>query len=137
VPVENLVVVVTLASLLVYFWTCMRVATARARNKIVAPAVTGHPEFERAYRVQINTLEWLPLYLPSLWLFAYYLSATVAAAVGLLWILGRILYALSYVKDPTQRALGFGLQALATAVLFIGSLGKAVVLLAMHGSPSA
>jgi glutathione S-transferase len=48
VPVENLVVVVTLASLLFYFWTCARVASARARNKILAPAVTGHPEFERA-----------------------------------------------------------------------------------------
>jgi len=131
--VDNLVVVVTLASLLFYFWTSMRVATARARNKIVAPAVTGHPEFERAYRVQMNTLEWLPLYLPSLWLFTYYWSATIAAALGLLWILGRILYALDYAKDPTRRARGFGVQALATAVLLFGSLGKAVALLTMHG----
>jgi len=131
--IENLVVVVTLVSLLLYFWTSTQVASARARNKIVAPAVTGHPEFERAYRVQMNTLEWLPLYLPSLWLFAYYWSPIIAAALGLLWILGRVLYALSYVKDPTRRALGFSLQALATALLLFGSLGKAVALLAMHG----
>src|SRR5882757_10973715 len=132
--IENLVVVVTLVSLLLYFWTSTQVASARARNKIVAPSVTGHPEFERAYRVQMNTLEWLPLYLPSLWLFAYYWSPIIAAALGLLWILGRVLYALSYVKDPTRRALGFSLQALATAVLLFGSLGKAVALLAMHGT---
>jgi len=131
--IENLVVVVTLVSLLLYFWTSTQVASARARNKIVAPSVTGHPEFERAYRVQMNTLEWLPLYLPSLWLFAYYWSPIIAAALGLLWILGRVLYALSYVKDPTRRALGFSLQALATALLLFGSLGKAVALLAMHG----
>jgi len=130
---DNLVIVVTLASLLVYLWTSMRVATARGRHKIIAPAVTGHPEFERAYRVQMNTLEWLPLYLPSLWLFAYYWNATVAAAIGLVWIVGRILYALSYVKDPNRRALGFSLQALATAVLLFGALGKAVTLIAMHG----
>lgn len=132
-PVDNLVVVVTFISLLLYFWTSMRVANARARHEIIAPAVTGHPEFERAYRVQMNTLEWLPLYLPSLWLFAYYWSAAVAAAFGGLWILGRVIYALAYVKDPARRALGFGLQALAVAVLLFGALGKAVVLLGLRG----
>ena len=131
---ENTVVLVTLLSMLLYFWTCMRVAGARARHKIVAPAVTGHPGFERAYRVQLNTLEWMPLYLPSLWLFAYYWGGNVAAIVGLVWIVGRILYALSYVKDPSRRAAGFGLQALATAVLFFGALGKVVMLMVTHGA---
>src|SRR6266436_5906423 len=121
---DNLVVVVTLASLLFYFWTSMRVATARARNKIIAPAVTGHPEFERAYRVQMNTLEWLPLFLPSLWLFAFYWNDGVAIAVGAVWIVGRIMYAISYVKDPSGRATGFAIQSLATAVLLFGTLGK-------------
>ena len=131
---ENTVVLVTLLSMLLYFWTCMRVAGARARHNIVAPAVTGHPGFERAYRVQLNTLEWMPLYLPSLWLFAYYWGGNVAAIVGLVWIVGRILYALSYVKDPSRRAAGFGLQALATAVLFFGALGKVVMLMVTHGA---
>ncbi len=131
--VDNLVVIVTLAALLVYFWTSIQVGGARVKHKIVAPAVTGHPEFERAYRVQMNTLEWLPLFLPSLWLFAYYWSGPIAAAIGVVWIVGRLLYAITYVKDPTKRGPGFGLQALATGVLLLGSLGKAVALLLMHG----
>ncbi|WP_165191624.1 MAPEG family protein [Caulobacter soli] len=129
----NAVILVTLLSLAMYLWTSMRVATARARHNIVAPAVTGHPEFERAYRVQINTLEWLPLYLPSLWIFAYYWNGAVAAAAGLVWILGRFLYALAYVKDPKARAAGFGVQTLATAVLFFGAVGKAVEQIIVHG----
>ena len=131
--VDNLVVVVTLVALLVYFWMSTRVARARARTKIAAPAITGHPEFERHYRVQVNTLEWLPIFLPSMWLFAYYWSGPIAAAIGVVWIAGRILYAVSYVQDPTKRGPGFGLQALATAVLLFGSLGKAVALLVMPG----
>ena len=38
------------------------------------PAISGNPDFERVFRVQMNTLEWLPIFLPSLWLFAIYIS---------------------------------------------------------------
>ena len=123
--VDNLVVVITFLALLTYLWTGFRVGGARVKHGVAAPAVTGHPEFERAYRVQMNTLEWLPLFLPSLWLFAYYWNGQIAAAVGAVWILARILYAVSYVKDPTKRGPGFGLQALATGILLFGALGKA------------
>ena len=131
--VDNLVAVVTLAALLVYFWIAFRVGGFRVKHKIIAPAVAGHPEFERAYRVQLNTLEWLPLFLPSLWLFAYYWSGPIAAAIGVVWIIGRILYAISYVQDPTKRGPGFMMQGISTGVLLLGSLGKAVALLVMHG----
>ncbi len=130
--VDNLVVIVTLLAMLTYFWTCFRVGGLRAKHHVVAPAVTGNPEFERAYRVQLNTLEWLPLFLPSLWLFAYYWDPRVAAGIGLVWILGRILYGLSYVRDPTKRGPGFGIQALCTAILLFGALGKAIWLAATH-----
>jgi uncharacterized membrane protein YecN with MAPEG domain len=130
---DNLVVIVTLLALLTYFWTSIRVARARRRHEVWPPAVTGPPEFERAYRVQMNTLEWLPLFLPSLWLFAWYWNGPLAAAIGLVWILARIQYAIGYVKDPASRRPGFGIQALATAVLLFGALAKAIFLAVTGG----
>ncbi len=131
--VDNLVVIVTFLALLVYLWTGARVAAARQKHGVSAPAITGHPEFERAYRVQLNTLEWLPLFLPSLWLFAYYWDARIAAAIGVIWVLARIFYGVSYVKDPAKRGPGFGLQALATGVLLFGALGRALWLTVSQG----
>jgi uncharacterized membrane protein YecN with MAPEG domain len=131
--ISNLVVIVTLAALLLYFWMGLRVASARSKFGVSAPAVSGHPEFERTYRVQMNTLEWLPIFLPSLWLFAYYWDARIAAVIGVVWIAGRLLYAVTYVKDPDKRGPGFGLQALSAGVLLFGALGKAVWLLATGG----
>jgi uncharacterized MAPEG superfamily protein len=131
--VDNLVVIVTLAALLVYFWTGLRVGQARTKFGVAAPAISGAPEFERAWRVQMNTLEWLPLFLPSLWLFAWYWDPKIAAAVGVLWIICRVMYAIIYVQDPAKRGPWFGGQALSTAVLLFGSLGKAIYLLATGG----
>lgn len=118
------VAIVTLLSLLVYFWMGLRVAGARQKTGISAPAMTGDPHLERNIRVQANTLEWLPIFLPSLWLFALYWNDRIAAVAGLVWIVGRILYALGYVADPAKRELGFGVQSLACAVLLFGALGK-------------
>ena len=132
---DNLVVIVTFLALLTYFWTSIRVAQARHKYGVTAPAVTGAPEFERTYRVQVNTLEWLPLFLPSLWLFAWYWNGKLAAAIGVVWILARIYYAITYVKDPAKRGPGFGLQSLATAILLFGALGKAIYL-AVTGAPA-
>lgn len=125
-PAYNLVVIVTLLALLLYFYMGLRVGAARGKHGVVAPAVTGSPEFERAYRVQMNTLEWLALFLPSLWLFAAYWNQILAAALGLVWIGGRVLYMTSYTQDPAKRGPGFGIQALATMILLLGALGKAV-----------
>jgi glutathione S-transferase len=128
------VTIVTLLSLLVYVWMMMRVGGARRRSGISAPKMTGHDDLERNIRVHINTLEWLPIYLPSLWLFALYWNDMVAAGLGVLWIIGRILYALGYVKDPSKRELGFMIQALATAVLLFGALGRAIWVLVAVGA---
>ncbi|MFZ4607759.1 MAG: MAPEG family protein [Caulobacter sp.] len=122
------VAIVTLLALLVYFWMGMGVAGARRKSGIAAPAMTGDPLLERAVRVQANTLEWLPIFLPSLWLFHVFWTpqdpaGLIAAGLGL------ILYALGYVKDPGKRELGFLIQTLAAAVLLFGALGKAVMIL--------
>ena len=131
--INNWVAIVTLIALLTYFWTSTLVARARTKYGVPAPAIIGAPEFERAYRVQLNTLEWLPLFLPSMWLFAFYLSGAIAAAIGVVWILARIYYAISYVKDPAKRGPGFGLQALATGILLFGALGRAIYVAVVGG----
>ena len=93
----------------------------------MAPAVSGHPDFDRAFRIQANTLEWLPLFLVSLWLFALaWNDDKIAAAIGVVWIVGRALYMTGYSKQADKRGPGFGIQALATGVLLFGALGKIV-----------
>lgn len=112
---------VTVLTLLFYFVVTANSGRNRARHHIAAPAVTGHEEYERAYRVQINTLEHMAFFLPSMWLFAWSVSAAWAALIGLVWIAGRILYAIAYYRDPTKRAPGMMITFLAQTALFIGA----------------
>lgn len=129
-----LVAIITLLSLLVYVWMILRIPGARRRTGIDAPAMTGDPELERHIRVQANTVEWLVIYLPALWLFAIYWNDLVAAALGVIWMIGRIVYALGYAADPKKREVGFIIQALATAVLVFGALGRAIWVYAVIGA---
>ena len=108
---------ITCLAVAVYFSTSILVSRARAAYGIKAPAITGNPDFERVFRVQMNTLEWMPMFLPSLWLFAIYVSDPIAAAIGLVWIVGRILYIVSYSQAANKRGPGFGIQASATVAL--------------------
>ena len=120
------VALVTIAAILVYFWMGLNVGRARGKTGIAAPAMTGDPYLERTVRVQANTLEWLPIFLVGLWLFALYWNDLVAASLGVVWIVGRILYALGYMREAGKRELGFMIQALAAAVLLFGALGRIV-----------
>jgi glutathione S-transferase len=130
---HSLVAIVSLLALILYFVMSVRVARARSTFKIEAPATSGHPEFERTFRVHANTLEWLPLFLVSLWLFAIYWNDRVAAAIGVVWIIGRILYMTGYSKAAASRGAGFSIQALATAVLLFGALGKVIWVAVTNG----
>ena len=123
---------VTLLSLLFYFYTTTRVSKARVEFGVEVPAISGNPDFERVFRVQMNTLEWLPIFLPSLWLFAIYVSDWIAAAIGLVWIAGRIVYLVGYAQAAAKRGPGFGIQALAAGVLLLGALA-AIVWRIVHG----
>ena len=118
--------IITCLAIGFYFFTSIKVARARAAFGVKAPAIIGNPDFERVFRVQMNTLEWMPIFLPSLWLFAIYLSDPIAAAVGIVWIVGRILYLVGYSEAAAKRGRGFGIQALACGVLWIGALGAIV-----------
>jgi glutathione S-transferase len=76
--------------------------------------------------VQMNTLELLAIFLPSLWAFALFVSPTWAAGLGVVFIVGRLLYFLGYVKSADKRSLGFGLSMFPTLFLLIGGLVGAV-----------
>lgn len=129
-----LVAIVSLLALLLYFWMSLQVAGARRASGIQAPAMTGDPVLERTIRAHYNTLEWLPLFLVPLWIFAIYWSDTIAAAVGLVWIVGRFIYQRGYVAAPGNRSTGFLIQALAVAVLLFGGLGRLIYVVAVvHG----
>jgi uncharacterized membrane protein YecN with MAPEG domain len=84
--------------------------------------------------VQANTLEWLPIYLVSLWLFALYWGDLWAFPLAVVWMVGRLLYSRGYMADPGKRETGFAIQALACAVLLFGALGKALWVLATVGA---
>ena len=109
-------------ALLVYFALTALVGRARAKHGIKAPATTGHPEFERWFRVQQNTLEQMVVFLPALMLFGTFVHSKIGAAIGLAWIVGRVLYARAYVRDPETRGPGMMITLMATAALLIGAI---------------
>lgn len=119
---------VTSLALLVYLWNFAACGQARAKHKIKAPAVTGHPDFERKLRVQQNMIEQLIAFIPALWVFSLTLSSTFAALLGLLFVVGRVLYSQAYYRDPEKRGIGFMLSALPTLVLIVGGFVGSVLL---------
>jgi len=124
---------VSLLAILVYFWMGTQVPRARVKCGIAAPSMTGDPLLERTIRAHYNTLEWLPIFLVSMWLFAIYWNELVAAALGAVWCVARIVYALAYYQAADKRGPGFLVQALTTAVLLFGALGKIIYGLATGG----
>lgn len=121
-----LVSVVLGLALLQYLYFGFVVGAARGKYKIAAPAVTGHKYFERAYRVQQNTLEQLVIFIPALMLFASYVHGLTAAGMGVVFIIGRFLYFVAYMKDPASRGPGFIISYMATVLLLLGGMGGAL-----------
>ena len=119
---HNYTAAVTLLALLLYLGLIGNAGRARSKYGVKAPAVTGNEHFERAYRVQMNTLEQMALFLPALWLCAAYVSERGAAVGGLVWVAGRVVYALAYTKDPASRGPGAMITLLASAGLWLGAL---------------
>jgi len=124
--VEYVAIVTTLALLQVFVFA-FQVGTQRVRHGVKAPATTGPAEFERAFRVHQNTVEQLIIFLPSLWIFATYWRADIAAGLGVVFIVGRQVYRAAYLKDPAGRSAGFGIGATAMMILLIGGLVGAVM----------
>lgn len=118
----HLAALVTLLAVILYFWTGWQVALARGKFGVRAPATTGNPDFERVFRVQMNTLEWMAIFLPSLWLAALYVSDRGAALVGVVWLIGRLMYMQGYSAAADKRHRGFMVQAIAAGILWLSAL---------------
>ncbi len=123
----DLIYLVIGLALFEYFIFGALTGQARGKYGVEAPAVTGHPEFERRLRVQQNTLEQLMIFIPSLLIFGYYWSEGVAAGLGALFIVGRLVYYRGYVADPGKRGTGFAIGFLAQVILLFGSIAGAVM----------
>jgi glutathione S-transferase len=129
-PLVHLVIALALVE---FFLFAVAVARARARYNILAPATTGNEVFERYFRVQMNTLEQLIIFVPSVLLFARYVNVYVAAALGVVFLIGRAVYFQGYVKAPQARHIGFVLSAVPNLALLIGAIIGAIVTLSARG----
>ena len=125
----NYIEVVAVLAIFQFIFFSALVSRARTRHGVAAPAVVGHALFERAYRVQMNTLELLVAFLPALFLAGKYWSPPVVAAIGVVYMVGRLLYWRAYVQDPKSRGLGFGLSVLPVFSLLVAALAGPV----LHG----
>lgn len=121
--------IVTALAVLQFIVFAFKVGGARGRYGIAAPATTGNAVFERYFRVQQNTLELLIAFLPGIYLFSRYWNPLIAAALGLVYLIGREIYSAAYIKDPAKRSAGYSLSFLPVVVLITGSLIGAVRML--------
>lgn len=113
-------VLATFSALIAYVWFLLKVGRARQQFGVEAPKTTGNADFERIFRVQQNTVEQLVLFLPSLWLFGFYVSDAIAGLLGLGWTASRVLYASEYYADAKKRGPGAALTFLIGIVLLVG-----------------
>jgi glutathione S-transferase len=113
--------VVTILAILLYSYMSVRVGQMRGKHNITAPSTSGHPEFERAFRIHYNTLEALAVFITLLWLATIYFHTLpwLPALVGLLWVIGRVIYMTGYTADPAKRGTGFGISMLCQFVLLV------------------
>lgn len=121
------VAIVIVLALVQYFVFGMLVGKARGTYEVHAPAISGHPVFERYYRVHQNTLEMIVMFIPSIVLFSYLVRPDIAAAIGAVYLVGRVIYLRAYVADPAKRGLGFMVSMLPVLVLLLGSGVAAVI----------
>ena len=120
---------VILLALVVYLGTLVNCARMRARHRIMAPATAGHPDYDRAFAIQRNTLEQLVVFVPAVWLFSALVNPLAGAVLGAIWIAARVLYAVSYARAPEKRGPGYIIGFVALVVLVIGALVQALVAL--------
>lgn len=123
----NLVAFVTALALIEFFVFGLLVGRARGTYGVPAPAITGHPVFERYMRAHQNTMEQLVVFVPAIFLFATYVGPGIAALLGALFVVGRALYFAGYVAEASKRSAGFVVSALAQIVLLLGGAIGALV----------
>jgi glutathione S-transferase len=120
------VAIVSVLALMQFFWFGFEVGKMRVKHACKAPSITGAPEFERMFRVQQNTMEQLVMFIPTIWMFGYLVNPLWGAGMGVVYLVGRAIYRVAYVKDPKSRSLGFMLSFLPTTIMMIWVLVEAV-----------
>ncbi len=123
----ELLTIISLLAVMEFLYFGFRVGGLRAKYGVTAPATTGNEIWERYYRVQCNTMELLVAFLPCLWAFGYYIGEYWAAAIGSVFLVGRVIYYVTYVKDPATRSIGAALSLLPCYILASGALIGTVV----------
>lgn len=123
----ELVAIVVALALIEFFTFAILVGRARGKYEIPAPAITGHPVFERYYRVHQNTLEQLMIFIPAIVIYGYYGNPTYAAGLGVFFLIGRIIYLRGYIADPAKRGMGMMIGFLPTMFMLIAGLIAAVM----------
>ncbi len=122
-PLVQLVIGLALAQ---FFFFLFAVGKARETYKVAAPATTGNEVFERYFRVQMNTLELLVMFVPAILLFGQFFGGYIAAGLGVVYLIGRFVYFRSYVKDPKSRGMGYGLSAMPVMIMIAGTIIGAI-----------
>lgn len=124
----TLVILVIVLALIEFTFFSFQVGQARVKYRVDAPAISGHPEFEKRFRIQQNTLEQLVIFVPALLCFAWMAESVgwagnaIGASLGVVWLIGRFIYAMSYARDPASRGLGFMLTLLPSALMMAGTV---------------
>ena len=118
---------IILLALLQYLAFITRTGLARGKLGIKAPAMTGNETWERILRVQQNTAEQLHVFIPAAAAFAHFTHQSWVLVPGALYLIGRQLYSMTYVSDPTKRAPGMVMTFAANVILVIGALGGVVM----------
>lgn len=121
------VIIITVLVLLQYTYFGIQVGGIRQKTGTEAPEQSGPPEFMRMNRVHLNTLEQLPVFLPALWMYGYYVNPLWAAGIGVVFLIGRFIYSGAYQKDPATRSVGFMMTVMPSAVMLLWVLVAAVL----------
>ena len=122
----ELVAIITALALIQFVYFGIQVGRMREKHSVSAPEIVGDPEFMRMFRIHQNTMEQLVVFIPSLWIFAYFLDPKSGAGIGLIFIATRFVYYLDYLKEPKSRGRGFGIGFVTIAVLLVGGAGGAI-----------
>ena len=123
----NYVHVIAVLAILQFFYFGIMVGRARGKYGVHAPATSGHEGFDRAYRVQMNTLEQIVGFLPALLLASLYWPNAIIASIGAVYLAGRLLYRQLYLADPAKRGPGFVLTVIPTFILLAASAAGALI----------
>ena len=125
--------IVTSVMLIQLFAFGLKTGMAREKSDVKAPAIAGNDHFERCNRVHYNSIELLIIAIPSMWIFANHVHALIAAGLGFIYVIGRVIYAKAYVTDPATRGTGFMISMIPTVILMLGALIGAIVSLVKTG----